>query len=404
MFRPHWPAWPHRSEGLETVAKFLITGASGSIGGRLAEVLHGSGKHEILAVVGRAGSAGRARLGRMGIPSVALSMEDPEAWSKAAEGADYIIHCALDFGGSKDNQLERNRNVLQALTQEGVHSGAKRMVFFSTATVLGYNLPPGPVSEDLPYDFGCSEYATLKIALEKEAIAGMARLPMTILRPTRVYGPRCTVWTSGPVAEVKSGSVVLVDGGAGRCNLTYIDNVVAAVFACLASDKTRGEIFNISDEDSISWSAFYGGLAEALPGAPSLLSISKEDLARLPLPSVKHLGAAEKFFQAGKAGVRAGLGRFGSYYPELAKRGKQLLRRGRAPIRSSAAAPVAVDKALRIAAAWDRATRDNKIAMHTSQAEISSRKLKEYSDYREVVGWDEGIDLTRAWLRCANLV
>lgn len=385
------------------MAKFLITGASGSIGGRLAEVLQRSGKHEIVAVVGRAGSAGRARLGRLGVPSVALTMNQPEEWARVAHGMDYIVHCALDFDGSAEKCLPRNRDVLQALMSEGGRSGAKRMVYFSTATVLGYNLPRGPVSEDLPYDFGCSEYATLKIALEKEAIAGMAQVPMTILRPTRVYGPRCTVWTSGPVAEVKSGSVVLVDGGAGRCNLTYIDNVVHAVSACLASDKTRGGVFNISDEDRVSWSAFYGGLAEALPGATSLLSISKEDLARLPLPSVKHISAAEKFFQAGKASVRAGLGRFGSYYPELAKRGKQLIRRGRAPVRSSAAAPVAVDKAIRIAGGWDLVTRDNKIAMHTSQADISSRKLKECSDYREVIGWDQGIDLTRAWLRWANL-
>jgi len=240
----------------------LITGATGFIGGRLAEVACGQG----IPVVGLVRTwSHAARLARLPVHMVGGDILYPDSLREAMKDCDVVFHCAVDnrVGGKarRHVSVQGTVNVLQIALEVGV----KRVVHLSSAAVHSYKPGPDAATEEGAYRYSGDIYCDGKIDGEKAALRYWRQhgLPVTVLRPTIVYGPfgYHTVHTA---AFIREGRMVLVNGGTGICNSLYVDNLVEAMLLAAEHEGAVGEVFHISDASPISWKEFIEGHARAL--------------------------------------------------------------------------------------------------------------------------------------------
>ncbi len=238
----------------------LVTGAGGFIGGRVVEVLHGLRGTSVRASVRRWSSA--VRIGRLPVEIVLCDMTDPRQVRSAMEGIGAVVHCAY---GDPHATVEGTRAVLQAALEARVD----RVVHLSTMEVYGE--VEGDLLEDAPLRSTGWPYRDSKIEAELLCRRYVDRgLPVSILRPTIVYGPFSRDWTVGFAERLVAGGTF--PGRAdcqGTCNLLYVDDLVAAIVLALDRNEAAGDAFNVNGEERLTWWQYLNDLSRAI-GLPSL--------------------------------------------------------------------------------------------------------------------------------------
>ena len=124
-----------------------------------------------------------------------------------------------------------------------------QLVFFSSSMVYGDFMTQSP-NEDTNCD-PKNIYGSLKFGGEKlaRAYSNVFDFPVTIVRPSALYGPRCI---SRRVLQVfienaLRGQDLIVKGdGQESLDFTYIDDLISGLKALTLNEKSYGEIFNIT--------------------------------------------------------------------------------------------------------------------------------------------------------------
>lgn len=256
--------------------KALVTGATGFIGGRLAERLASEEGVKVRALVRTPGKA--ERLASSGVEIVQGDVTDLDSIRRAIGGYQMVFHCAAmmhDGQATLDEfrrvNVEGTRSMLEAAADVGV----ERFVHISSIAVYGIS-PREGTSETDPYQPCGLFYCDTKIEAEEVAFKYYKErgLPLVVIRPANVYGPRSSFWTVGLLMMIKSGELKLIDGGRGMSNHVYIDNLVDAILLAAQNDAAVGEAFIISDGAKTPWKDFLGLYARML-GRDSIPSMSK---------------------------------------------------------------------------------------------------------------------------------
>lgn len=388
--------------------KILITGATGFIGGRLAEIAFERGIPTVALV--RTWSRA-ARLSRLPVEMVRGDILDLQAVRQAMHGCDVVFHCAVDFRrvgkAHRRSSVVGTRNVLQAALEAKV----QRVVFLSSMAVYGHRGGPGIVSEEETCHRTGSSYADAKIEAEHLAHAFYRKsgLPVTILRPTIVYGPFSGIWTVDTVNAIRNGRMVLVNGGTGVCNCLYVDNLVEAILLSAQHPHAPGEVFNISDAAPASWKAFVESHARALgDGYLPLPEMTEQELeaararsSRRGTSSIKQTAALLRDPRM-RAALRA--------IPVIAG----LERVGRAVVRN--VLPAQGQRMIR--ETWQRWSRSGAgeadrppprllprglARIYASSAVFSVEKARRVLGYDPAINFSEGMDRTQAWIKWARL-
>lgn len=243
--------------------RVLITGATGFIGGRLAEVTCERGVPTVALV--RTWSRA-AFLSRLPVEMVHGDILDIVRLRTAMKGCDVVFHCAVDFRRTgkahRRSSVTGTHNVMRAALEAGV----QRVIFLSSIAVYGRRTVEETVNEGETCRHTGNEYGDAKLDAENAALRFSEKkgLPVTILRPTIVYGPFGGYWTLGTIRAIRDGRMVLVNGGTGACNCLYVDNLVDAMLLCALHPHAPGQIFNISDACAVTWKEFIEGHARAL--------------------------------------------------------------------------------------------------------------------------------------------
>jgi predicted dehydrogenase/nucleoside-diphosphate-sugar epimerase len=284
---------PGVDEGLSPTAfagngptrRVLITGATGFIGGRLAELLALRDGWQVRALVHNPARASRlARLpGEMVVGELSGS-SDP---ARLVEGCDAVVHCAIGTAwGDRRAIFDVTVGGTKRLSAAARAAGVGRFVHVSTYAVHDLTLG-GVVDESTPVrrkkaDPWGSDYAGSKADAEDEVRAAAREgLSAVILRLPNVYGPHSTIFTTRPLEALRRGRLVLVGPAAGTpSNTVYVDNVVEAVCRGLAAPDAavRGETFLLGGDSDLDWAEFYGYFARA--AGVDLRSVSDEEVAR----------------------------------------------------------------------------------------------------------------------------
>ncbi|MCC7250780.1 NAD-dependent epimerase/dehydratase family protein [Hyphomicrobium sp.] len=243
-------------------SRALITGASGFIGGRLAEILGEERGVKVRGLVRQFGHA--TRLARFGPEIVAADLTNAEQFHKAVEGVDYVFHCAHDMR-SRTQNMQGLKNLIDACVRHKV----KRLVYVSTFSVYE-PFPDGRLSERTRDGDRNWAYVRDKLDMEDLVLKAVREqsLPASIVQPTIVYGPFSKPWTNAPAEDLVYGTVVLPDRGQGLCNAVYVDDLVDGLVLAASHPAAIGERFIISGPEPVAWGDFFGSFADALGTAP----------------------------------------------------------------------------------------------------------------------------------------
>lgn len=272
----------------------LVLGGTGFIGGRLVEVLSLRSQARI-RVLARS-FARLSGVSRFGVEVIPGDITDREALGKAMAGCDVVFNCTYGRGSRKESR-RINVEAVKMLVREAARARVGCVIHFST--VSAYGLPPdGDLTEDNPRSAPRSDvYGFTKWEGEQVGFTTAKKLGVDfrVLEPTVVYGPGAPSWTLNPLRMLKTGRVVLVNGGDGLCNAVYVDDVVLAMLCTSVAKDGAGERFLVSGPAPVRWHEFYGAY-EAMLGFTSTVSVPLEELLRLCRQARRRAGTVAQFW------------------------------------------------------------------------------------------------------------
>jgi UDP-glucose 4-epimerase len=176
--------------------------------------------------------------------------------------------------------------VLEALAGRLGHA-----LFVSTGRVYDHSLPV-PYGEDTPRSLYWGEYAKNKIAGEDALIRWHhARgLPVTIVRPTHVYGPMNTRNNETFVFDrLVRGRPVLVPGAGGWLRqLGHVEDLADAIASMLGVPAAFGQAYNVTGEEAITQVGFVELIADVMKRPVTLVHVDTEPGGR-PVPFGQNL-------------------------------------------------------------------------------------------------------------------
>lgn len=389
---------PRHSRG-----RVLITGATGFIGARAAEILHLREGWDVRALIHSPGNA--SRLARLPIEMVQGELDSDEEIRRLVEGCDAVIHCAVGkVWGDRRRNFEINVDGTRRLAEAALAAGVRRFIHFSTISVYGDDSRlSGLLDEDIPAapakgnDYGESKAASEKVVLE---VAGRG-LNALVLRPARVFGPYSGIFIVNPLLAISERRFRWLGDPDVPCDMVYVDNVVQAIVRAIKSpdNNVRGQLFNVSDGDKMTWRQFYDYFCREL----------KLDLAAAPIgdPHGSHNGRR-------RAGVLGGLKSvIGS--PEFRALGRRVLETdpiGAMPrwvlarfphVERAARKIVQADGSLPV---YRRtiAPSGNVVHMGSGGAQAKIDKARSLIEYSPAICRTRAMELTLEWVRHAKVV
>ncbi|MHB0913818.1 MAG: NAD-dependent epimerase/dehydratase family protein [Armatimonadota bacterium] len=249
--------------------RVCIAGATGFIGGHLCDECIGRG-YEVVALVRKPSPD----LARKGVTQVTGDLADEDALCHACTGAEAVFNVTGTLGtwGAPPDELEAvNAKSAGILVECAARAGAGRVVHTSTAGVSG-PLPMGVRASENYSNSPATEYQKTKMKGERAAAKAHAEtgMPLTIVRPTFVYGPG-DMHKLPLFRSVAKGRMVLVNGGRSSLHPVYVDDLVAGML--LASEKSSGwgEAYILGGERPATVRELLSAVARAVAApAPSL--------------------------------------------------------------------------------------------------------------------------------------
>jgi nucleoside-diphosphate-sugar epimerase len=260
----------------------LLTGASGFLGSHIAEQLDQQGV-EVRALV-RPTSDTRFLESLEHVTLVSGSMSDKGSLLAATEGVEGIIHAAglvkarepADFHRTN---AEGTANLLHAAKQNA--SGIERFVLVSSLAVMG------PSKDGLPVPSGAApnpvtHYGRSKLAAEQAAQAEAGSLPITIIRPPLIYGPRDREVLPF-FKSVSVGVLPLTGSPSSLLSAVFAADCAAACIRALEANVPSGSAFFVED-----------GRLETLGGLIAHIenALGRRAWLRVPVPRLLMYGAA----------------------------------------------------------------------------------------------------------------
>jgi len=184
-------------------------------------------------------------------------LQDPDSLKEAVAGVDYIFHAggivrAFDYHQFHRVNGEGTRNLVEAAVEQS--DRLKRFIYVSSQAAAGPGKNGEPrVESDRPAPI--SDYGQSKLSGELAVHKYADQIPVTIIRPPAVFGPRDTdVLQFFQMAE--AGWLIKFGGREPFVSVAYVKDVIAGIVAAAQSDKAVGETFFVNTEDRISfWKA-----------------------------------------------------------------------------------------------------------------------------------------------------
>ncbi len=123
-------------------------------------------------------------------------------------------------------------------------------------------------SEPLPAQH-VDGYTQSKVEAEHLALSYQSKhgVPVVILRPGFIYGPRDRTVLPQLIAGLRAGQVRWIGGGRAALNSIYVGNLVDAIFLALDRPGVVGKVFNLTDGEAVSKRRFIETLADGV-GVP----------------------------------------------------------------------------------------------------------------------------------------
>jgi nucleoside-diphosphate-sugar epimerase len=266
----------------------LLTGGSGFLGSHIAEQLSQQGR-PVRALV-RATSDTRFLRTLEHVELVEAALDDPQALAQAMAGVEAVVHSAGLTKARNSEEFYRvnaqgTKNLLQAAAE--AEAPLRRFVLVSSQTVVGPSDAAGtPVTNDAePHPV--TAYGRSKLAAERVALEHQEQLPVTIIRPPAIYGPRDREFLAF-FKSVKARVLPYMGPPDSKLSIIYGPDAAAACIKAIDAELPSGTRL-LLDDGEVYTQAQLAEAVEAALGRRALIRFS------LPRSLLRTAAAATEF-------------------------------------------------------------------------------------------------------------
>ena len=223
--------------------KALVTGSTGFIGSHLVEALIHRG-YEVRCLVRN--TSDKKWIESLSVETFTGDCLDPDSLENAVEGCEYIFHLAGITKACREDDfycvnVKGTENILRAILNR--NRSIKRFLFLSSQAAAGPSLNGRTVDETIE-PRPVSVYGKSKLQAEALVNEAKDKIPVTIIRPPAVYGPRDRDFYFF-FKLIKRG--IFPYWGMSRYSLVYIDDLVNGIILSVESDAAAGKTYFITD-------------------------------------------------------------------------------------------------------------------------------------------------------------
>lgn len=227
------------------MAYYLIAGASGYVGSRLAERLLAAG-HRVRGLVRNPDSPTVERLASRGMCVWTGDLTRPDSLVGVADGIDYVYNLTsrlvIENGSVRRTFVDGNQNLIAACSRA---RSVKAYVFTSNVAPYG-DAGEALVSED--HRIAPAHTLGAVMAEAEQTILRAARehrFPAIILRCGSIYGPG-----RDPVEAVEQGIATLYGDGRNFVSHIHVDDLLT-ILAAVPTEGQPGAIYNVGDDQPL---------------------------------------------------------------------------------------------------------------------------------------------------------
>jgi nucleoside-diphosphate-sugar epimerase len=244
--------------------KVLITGGNGFIGSHLVEALYKK-DYEIICIVRK--SSNLKWIKNIPVKFIYGDITKKESIGNLIknENIDYIYHVAgitkaVNYNLYEEVNFIGTKNLLDAVSSSP--NRIKKFIYLSSLAAAGPSKDGSLIREDFP-SHPVSKYGMSKRKGEEIAISYMERIPVTIVRPTAIYGPRDRDLLQ-MFKLIKKGIIPLI-GKERYIDLCHVEDLINGIILAGEKDSSKGNIFFISSGKVYPWS-YIGKLSASIMG------------------------------------------------------------------------------------------------------------------------------------------
>jgi nucleoside-diphosphate-sugar epimerase len=248
----------------------LVTGATGGLGRNAVEFLTKQGI--AVRATGRDRNVGKS-LHAIGVEFVPLDLASAslEEIERLVRGVDAVWHCAALSSpwGRREDFYAANVIATTRLAQASIGERIRRFVHISTPSLYFDFTHRHDIDEAFRPVRYANDYARTKAEAERvvlELAALQGDTTFVLLRPRGIFGPHDRVLLPRvlQVLRERGGRLPLPRGGAVRIDLTYVHNVVHAMFLATTRAVPSGSVYNITNGESTTLRDMLDGLLRPL--------------------------------------------------------------------------------------------------------------------------------------------
>ena len=229
----------------------LVTGASGFIGSHLVDTLL-SLECVVHCLVRK--SSNLRWLPKQKIHLHFVDLADPDFKIPDFKVLDFIFHCAgLTVANSREEYFDINSRVCSTLYEQCLNhkDSIRKIVHLSSLAAVGPGTRGKPVDEASALN-PVSYYGKSKLSGEEIALEYSKNLPVMILRPPVVYGPREENLYSF-FKMLNKGWLFQIGETPRELSLIYVLDLVRAMIQVCGPSRSDGKIYFVTDGESYPW-------------------------------------------------------------------------------------------------------------------------------------------------------
>jgi len=226
----------------------IVTGACGFVGSHMLDLLIERG---IKVRATDLKSADCSYVDRLGVEFVPADLTRKETLRPALQEADYVFHTAsvFDYSAPWDILYQVNVEGTKNLCEVALETNPEIVVHWSSGAIYGISKEL-PTKETSPIE-PSNNYEKAKWIQEQTALEFHRKygLPVTVIRPALVYGPRSRYGAMIPIFMLARGELQAIPGsGKTTGTFVHVKDVVGSALFLAGRKEAVGESYNVADD------------------------------------------------------------------------------------------------------------------------------------------------------------